>query len=93
MPVPDVTIEQAQRLGLDVLNWRYEELERAGYPVEVAIALAERGDVDERADVIVAGGIASRHRSGMAGNSFDLKWSVAHQAFFTFTRNPLNSGV
>jgi len=46
MPVPDVTIEQAQRLGLDVLNWRYEELERAGYPVEVAIALAERGDVD-----------------------------------------------
>lgn len=32
--------------GLDVLNWRYEELERAGYPTDIAITLAERHDVD-----------------------------------------------
>ena len=31
---------------LDVLNWRYEELERAGYPVDVALALSARPDVD-----------------------------------------------
>lgn len=31
---------------LDVLNWRYEELERAGYPADVAIALSSRPDVD-----------------------------------------------
>ena len=33
-------------LGLDVLNWRFEQLERAGFPVGVAIVLAERGDID-----------------------------------------------
>lgn len=33
-------------LGLDVLNWRYECLEDAGYPVDIAIMLAERGEVD-----------------------------------------------
>ena len=37
---------ETPRLGLDVLSWRFEELERAGYPVEVAIILAERSDVD-----------------------------------------------
>lgn len=31
---------------LGVLSWRYEELERAGYPVDVALILAERADVD-----------------------------------------------
>lgn len=31
---------------LDVLNWRYEALERVGYPVDVAIALSARSDVD-----------------------------------------------
>jgi hypothetical protein len=40
------TVEQVQLLGLDVLNWRYEELERAGYPTDIAVMLAERGDVD-----------------------------------------------
>lgn len=33
-------------LDLDVLSWRYEELERAGYPTDVAIALSARPDVD-----------------------------------------------
>ena len=50
VPVPPnlgaVTIEQAQLVGLDVLTWRFEELERAGYPVDLAVMLAERGDVD-----------------------------------------------
>lgn len=30
----------------NVLSWRYEELERAGYPVDIAVMLAERSDVD-----------------------------------------------
>ena len=51
MTTPDIStltisIEQVQLLGLDVLYWRYECLEDAGYPVDVAVALAERGDVD-----------------------------------------------
>ena len=29
-----------------VLLWRQEELERAGYPVHIAMDLAERGSVD-----------------------------------------------
>lgn len=36
----------APRLGLDVVNWRFEELERAGYPIDIAIMLSERSDVD-----------------------------------------------
>ena len=32
--------------SLDVVAWRYECLEDAGYPVEMAITLAERADVD-----------------------------------------------
>jgi len=40
------TVEQVQLLGMDVLVWRYEELERAGYPTDIAVMLAERGDVD-----------------------------------------------
>jgi len=33
-------------MGIDVLNWRYQELERAGYPAAAAIALAELAEVD-----------------------------------------------
>ena len=40
------TVEQVQLVGLDVLNWRFEELERAGYPIDDAITLAARADVD-----------------------------------------------
>lgn len=32
--------------GIDVLNWRYECLEDAGYPVDIAIMLAERSEID-----------------------------------------------
>lgn len=46
MNVPDVTIEQAQRLGLEVLYWRYEELTDAGYPSDIANILSARADVD-----------------------------------------------
>ena len=51
MPAPDInqigaTVEQVQLMGIDVLNWRYECLEDAGYPVIEAIALAERAHVD-----------------------------------------------
>ena len=33
-------------IGLDVLSWRYEELERAGYPVAECIELSAMPDVD-----------------------------------------------
>jgi hypothetical protein len=49
MPAPKVNetpVEQVQLMGLGVLLWRYERLEDAGYPVDAAIALAERSDVD-----------------------------------------------
>lgn len=46
MQVPDVTIEQAQRIGLDVLNWRFEGLLKAGYPVDISIMLAEQSGVN-----------------------------------------------
>jgi hypothetical protein len=51
MPAPKVnelttSVEQVQLLGLEVLNWRYEQLEDAGWPTDLAIMLAERGEVD-----------------------------------------------
>lgn len=47
-PLNELTtsVEQVQLMGLDVLNWRYECLEDAGYPTDIAILLAERSDVD-----------------------------------------------
>lgn len=35
-----------QVLDLDVVSWRYEELERAGYPVDVSITLSAMADVN-----------------------------------------------
>jgi len=62
MPTPKIneltaTVEQVQLMGIDVLNWRYECLEDAGYPVIEAIALAERIGVDlhEACDLLAAG--------------------------------------
>jgi len=40
------TVEQVQLMGIDVLNWRYERLEDAGYPTDIAVMLAERQSVD-----------------------------------------------
>lgn len=40
------SVEQVQRMGIDVLYWRYECLAHAGYPVDDAISLAENPDVD-----------------------------------------------
>lgn len=31
---------------LDVVSWRFDCLERAGYPIEIAVALAEQPGVD-----------------------------------------------
>lgn len=42
----DAATDTPSRLHLDVVNWRFEQLEGAGYPVDVAIVLAERSDVD-----------------------------------------------
>ena len=43
----DVTASDEPTLhDLDVLNWRYQELDRAGYPVDIAIMLSARADVD-----------------------------------------------
>ena len=48
MKVSEITasVEQVQRMGIDVLYWRYECLFAAGYPVDDAISLAENADVD-----------------------------------------------
>lgn len=55
----DPSDETAALVDLDVLAWRYEQLVEAGYPVDVAIALAERGDVDlHRACELLAQGCA-----------------------------------
>jgi hypothetical protein len=56
-----VSVAQVRLLGLDVLNWRYECLEDAGYPADAAITLAERGDVDlhEACALLRAGASAS----------------------------------
>ena len=45
--IPDDDDPEVQVLfDLDVLNWRFEELERAGYPVDVSIALSAMHEVD-----------------------------------------------
>ena len=31
---------------LDIVSWRFDQLEGAGYPVDIAVMLAERADVD-----------------------------------------------
>jgi hypothetical protein len=31
---------------LDIVSWRFDCLEVAGYPADIAVMLAERGDVD-----------------------------------------------
>lgn len=31
---------------LDIVSWRFDQLEDAGYPTDIAVMLAERGDVD-----------------------------------------------
>jgi len=41
-----ISVGRVQLMGLDVLTWRYDELERAGYPAGAAIALAELAEVD-----------------------------------------------
>jgi len=51
MPAPKINelttpVGQLQLLGLEVLNWRFDCLEIAGYPTDIAVMLAERGDVD-----------------------------------------------
>lgn len=42
----DETPESPPVGDFNVLSWRYEQLELAGYPVDVAVMLAERSDVD-----------------------------------------------
>lgn len=32
--------------NLDVVSWRFDQLTDAGYPVDIAVMLAERADVD-----------------------------------------------
>ena len=33
-------------LDLDIVTWRFDQLADAGYPTDLAVMLAERGDVD-----------------------------------------------
>ena len=58
-PVNEITapVEAVALMGLEVLKWRFEELERAGYPTDIAILLAERSDVDlHEACALIASG-------------------------------------
>jgi len=48
-------------LDLDVVTWRFDQLEDAGYPVDIAVMLAERGDVDLHIACELLGGGASVH--------------------------------
>lgn len=57
------SIEQVQLLGLDVLNWRYVCLEDAGYPTDIAVMLAERGDVDLHVACKMLAGGATIHQA------------------------------
>jgi hypothetical protein len=58
-PINEITapVGQIALMGLEVLNWRFEQLERAGYPTDIAVLLAERGDVDlhEACELLVGG--------------------------------------
>ena len=38
--------EMATVRDLDVVTWRFDRLSDAGYPADLAVMLAERGDVD-----------------------------------------------
>jgi hypothetical protein len=42
----DETPERASLRDLHVVSWRFDQLEDAGYPVDIAVLLAERSDVD-----------------------------------------------
>jgi len=46
VPPEALTDNSDGRVHLDVSHWRFGQLKAAGYPVEVAILLAERLDVD-----------------------------------------------
>lgn len=48
MPTSPVQRDNLQTLllDLDVVFWRYQCLERAGYPQDVAVTLAEKAHVD-----------------------------------------------
>ena len=40
------TAEKVERRESEVLRWRFEELRRAGFPTEDALAVASNGQVD-----------------------------------------------
>lgn len=42
----DETDDRPTIRDLDVVSWRFDQLEDAGYPVDIAVMLAERSDVD-----------------------------------------------
>lgn len=47
---------------LDIVSWRFEQLEDAGYPTDIAVMLAERADVDlHLACELLASGASIHH--------------------------------
>src|SRR5579862_3870990 len=51
------------------------------------------GDVDQLGDGVISRRISSGDRTGVPGNGLDLEGTVAHYAFSSLTKKPLNSGV
>src|SRR5580704_16134129 len=51
------------------------------------------GNVDQLGDAVIARCVEAGDRTGVSGNRFDLEGTVAHYAFSSLTRKPLNSGV
>lgn len=60
---PDVLDEPVVLLDLEVVNWRFEQLEDAGYPIDVALALAGNPDVDLHGAVDLISSGASVHQA------------------------------
>lgn len=48
---------------LDIVSWRFDCLEDAGYPTDIAVMLAERGDVDLHAACELLGDGATIHQA------------------------------
>ena len=48
---------------LDIVSWRFDQLEDAGYPTDIAVMLAERGDVDLHTACELLGGGATIHQA------------------------------
>jgi len=67
MPAPisdrDPGDEMPSVRDLTIVSWRFDCLEDAGYPTDIAVMLAERGDVDLHAACELLGRGATIHQA------------------------------